>query len=286
MIQVLPTEQSCGAIVTGVDLSESVTTEDLQKIRAAWIEHHVLAFPDQEISDERLEEITQYFGVFGKEPFFEPIDGSEHVVSLCRRADETAPVFAEVWHSDWSFQSNPPIGTCLYSLTIPPVGGDTSFLNQEKALSDMPTELRQRIEGKQGIHSARGGYAPDGAYGEKEKDSDRSMVIKYSNDAYDTQLHPLISIHPESGRETLTGCLGYIIGIDGMEDTEGRELLKDLYLWQTRAEFQYQHKWQEKMFVIWDNRCVLHKANSGYDGYDRELHRTTVYAKPSLYASV
>ena len=185
-------------------------------------------------------------------------------------------MFAEAWHTDWSFKANPPIGTCLYSITIPPVGGDTGFINQHKALAEMPDELRSRLEGKIGMHSAAVAYAPDGTYGEKEAGSDRSMKILYSEEARDVQTHPLIVDHPESGKPTLFGCFGYIMGIEGMEQEEAHALLLEMYQWQCREEFQYTHKWSENMLVIWDNRSVLHKANSGYDGYARELHRTTI----------
>jgi taurine dioxygenase len=89
--------------------------------------------------------------------------------------------------------------------------------------------------------------------------------------------------HPESGRETLLGCLGYIVGVEGMTDDDAFTLLLELHQWQTREEFQYSHKWQENMFVIWDNRSLLHKANGGYDGYDRLLHRITVASDPQKY---
>lgn len=280
MLEVTPTGEACGAVVRGVDLSKPLDDETIAELRKVWLEHHVIALPDQHLTDDDLERITQYFGCFGDEPYFTPIEGREHVVALARRADEKAPVFAEAWHNDWSFQEQPPIGTCLYSLTIPPVGGDTGFINQEKALAEMPADLRSRLEGKKGLHTAAIAYAPDGIYGEGEKDSDRTMKIKYSEDARNVQAHPLINVHPETGRETLNGCLGYIVGIEGMGDEEGRALLGELYGWQTREEFQYTHKWEENMFVIWDNRSVLHKANGGYDGYDRELHRTTVHYDP------
>lgn len=283
MITVTPSGQACGASITGVDLSKPLDAETVQALRAAWIENKVIAVPGQDLTDEDLVRLTGTFGSFGAEPFFVPIEEGGHVVALTRRADETAPVFAESWHCDWSFQPNPPIGTCLYSLTIPPVGGDTTFINQEKALAEMPADLRARIEGKVAIHSAAGAYAPDGVYGEREKDSDRSMKILFSEDARKTESHPLIQVHAESGRETLYGCAGYIIGIEGMEAEAAQSLVMDLYAWQTRPEFQYTHKWQEGMFVIWDNRAVLHRANGGYDGYDRELHRTTVYADPAKF---
>ncbi|MCB1647879.1 MAG: TauD/TfdA family dioxygenase, partial [Pseudomonadales bacterium] len=76
---------------------------------------------------------------------------------------------------------------------------------------------------------------------------------------------------------------GYIMGIEGMDDAEAHEILLELYHWQNQEQFIYHHKWEENMFVIWDNRSVLHKANGGYDGYDRELHRVTIYSNPELY---
>ena len=276
LMDVQSTNQACGAVVTGIDLSTELSAADLRSIRQSWLEHHVLAFPDQKLSDDDLVRITKSFGDVGDDPFFVPISDTSPVVALTRRADEKAPVFAEAWHTDWSFKANPPIGTCLYSITIPPVGGDTGFINQHKALAEMPDELRSRLEGKIGLHSAAVAYAPDGTYGEKEANSDRSMKILYSEEARDVQTHPLIADHPESGKPTLFGCFGYIMGIEGMEQDEAHALLLEMYQWQCREEFQYTHKWSENMLVIWDNRSVLHKANSGYDGYARELHRTTI----------
>ena len=275
-MDVQSTNQACGAYVTGIDLSQELATSELQAIREVWLEHHVLAFPDQNLSDDDLVRITESFGEIGDDPYFVPISDKTPVVALTRRADEKAPVFAESWHTDWSFKANPPIGTCLYSITIPPVGGDTSFINQHKALAEMPDELRVKLEGKIGMHSAAVAYAPDGFYGEKEADSDRSMKILYSESARDVKPHPLIIDHPESGKPTLFGCFGYIMGIEGMQQEEAQALLLEMYQWQCREEFQYHHSWSENMLVMWDNRSVLHKANSGYDGYARELHRTTI----------
>ena len=275
-MQINPQTAACGAIVTGIDLTEALDSIAVTALRSAWLQHHVLAFPDQKLNDDDLERFTQYFGSFGEDPFIAPIEDREHVIAVCRRADETAPVFAEVWHTDWSFQKIPPAGTCLYSITIPPVGGNTGFVNQHLAFNKMPAELRDRIADKNAIHSARGGYAPDGAYGEKEQDSDRSMNILFSDDAYQTQTHPLIRTHPETGNRAIYGCIGYIIGIEGMDEPSARQLLSDVYSWQTREEFQYQHEWSEDMLVMWDNRSVLHMANGGYDGHDRLLHRTTI----------
>jgi taurine dioxygenase len=283
MIKVQPSGQACGATITGLDLSKEPDAAALHAVRAAWLEHHVLAFPDQTLSVRDIERLVPYFGVFGAEPFFESIEGSEHVVALTRKADEKAPLFAENWHSDWSFLPEPPIGTCLYSLVIPPVGGDTGFINQQKALAEMPPALRAKIEGRIALHSARAAYAPDGMYGAQDRAAGRSMAIRYSEDAREVYGHPFIFRHPESGRESLLGCLGYIVGVEGMTEDEAFTLLLELHDWQTREEFQYTHKWRENMFVIWDNRSVLHKANGGYDGYDRELHRVTVAGDPQKF---
>ena len=280
-IEVTPTGQACGARVTGVDLTSPLSDDEVAAIRAAWLDHHVLLFPDQPVSDDDLERFTLYFGPFGHDPFFEAIDGREHIAAIHRLPDEQAPLFAESWHADWTFQAFPPDGTCLASKVVPPSGGDTLYANQAAALAAMPATLRAKIDGKIAVHSARTAYAPDGMYGEADGD-DRSMRIVVSDEAYDTQTHPLIRVHPESGVEVIYSTFGYIVGIEGMPDDEAAELLIELYKWQTRDEFVYRHVWEPNMVTMWDNRCVLHRATGGFEGFERLLHRTTIGYNPNV----
>lgn len=275
-LRIVPSGSPCGARAEGVDLSQPLSVGLVDELRAAWLEHQVLAFPGQSMNDDDLERFTLYFGPFGEDPFIAPIPGREHVIAVERRADEIAPLFAESWHTDWSFQYTPPAGTCLLGLTIPPRGGDTLFANQELALAAMPSEFRERIEGLTATHSAKMAYAPDGMYGEKDAAGDRSMDIRPSTEASATQPHPLIRRHDETGQERLYGCLGYIIGFEGVADNQALDLLLELHAWQTREEFVYRHVWEPGMLIMWDNRSVLHRATGGYEGYDRILHRTTI----------
>jgi len=271
-----PSGQACGATVSGLDLRQPLDTSTVRGLRAAWLEHHVLAFPGQHMGNDELERFTQYFGDFGEDPFIAPIPGREHIIAVARAADEQAPLFAENWHTDWSFQARPPAGTCLLGITIPPAGGDTLFANQQLAWAQMPASLRAKVQGLTAIHSARGGYAPDGLYGEQDQESDRSMQIRPSTEALATQTHRLVRPHPETGELGLFGCLGYIIGFEGMDDGPALELLLELLAWQTREEFIYRHRWEPGMLLIWDNRSVLHRATGGYEGHARLLHRTTI----------
>jgi taurine dioxygenase len=273
---ITPSGQACGALVTGVDLGADLPGDLIAGIRTAWIQYGVLAFPDQFIDDDDLERFTRYFGNCGDDPFIQPIPGRKHIIEIQRKADETSSLFAEAWHSDWSFQSNPPAGTCLYGIIIPESGGDTLFANQYQALAEMPSTLREKIEGRHAIHSAAGGYAPDGLYGSADEGSGRSMRVKSSEAARDTVLHPLIKVHPETGQESLFGCMGYIIGIEDMAQEAALALLQELHHWQTSEQFQYRHQWSGNMLVMWDNRSVLHRATGGYEGHDRLLHRTTI----------
>ena len=276
MMHVEPSGQACGAVVTGVDLAAPLAPQDVAAIRAAWLQHHVLAFPDQHLSDDDLERFTMAMGGFGEDPFIAPIPGRTHVIAIKREADETSTIFADNFHSDWSFLASPPAATLLYGDIIPPVGGDTLFANQHRALDARPAELRARIEGLTAIHSAQKAYAPEGFYGAGDKG--RSMTIRPSEAARATQQHPFIRHHPETGREGLFGCLGYIIGFEGMSEEEALPLLVELYHWQGQEQFQYRHRWQKNMLVMWDNRSVLHAATGGYQGHARLLHRTTIVA--------
>ena len=277
VIEVKPSGQACGAEVSGIDLTKPLDNAQVTAIRDAWLEYHVLSFPDQALDDDGLERFSRYFGDFGVDPFFNPIAGRKNIAAILREADETSPLFAENWHSDWSFQAHPPAGTCLMAVDIPPVGGDTLFANQHKAFDAMPPEMRERFEGVTAIHSAKMAYAPDGAYGEADEEG-RSMDIRPDESARETQTHPLVRPHPETGKLGLFSCMGYIIGFEGLSQEEALPLLTELYAWQSKDEFVYRHKWKPDMLIMWDNRSVLHKATGGYEGHRRELHRTTIAA--------
>lgn len=275
-LEITPTGQVCGAVVRGVDLHSEVDEVTVAELREAWLAHHVLVFPEQELTDDDLDRFTQLFGPFGNDPFFESIERHPHIAALHRRADETASIFADSWHADWSFQEYPPIGTCLYGKTIPPVGGNTRFADQHAALAALPGELRQRIEGLTVIHSAKAGYSPDGLYGDADTGSERAMKIIVSDEANATQTHPFVRPHTETGEPALYGTLGYIFDVEGMEHDEARDLLLEVYRYQTSGAVVYEHEWAPNMLVMWDNRSVLHQATGGYDGYERLLHRTTI----------
>ena len=144
-MHVEPSNQACGATVTGIDLAAPLAPTMVADLRALWLDHHVLAFSGQSLSDDDLERFTLAFGGFGEDPFIAPIPGRKHIIAVARAADETAPIFAENFHTDWSFQARPPAGTCLYGLQIPPMGGDTLFANQHQALDAMTDALRRRV---------------------------------------------------------------------------------------------------------------------------------------------
>ena len=277
-LNITVSNEACGAEITGIDLREDLSNSQILEIREHWLKHHVIGFPDQYLSDDDLERFTLYFGSFGDDPFIASIPGRENIIAVKRTADEKVPIFADNWHTDWSFQEHPPAGTCLFGKIIPTQGGDTLFANQHLALEKMPLSLRKKLEGKVAIHSALVPYSPGGGYGDKDREMGRSMDIRASNEAFEKQLHPIIKYHPETKEEGIYGTIGYIIGIDGIDNQEAMKLLMELSAWQCKDEFIYRHKWKKDMLIMWDNRSVLHRATGGYEGQERLLHRTTIAA--------
>lgn len=273
-LTVVAQDAPCGATVTGVDLTQPLAAPQVAAIRKAWLQHQVLAFPDQPLEIEDIERFAATVGPFGHDPYFESVPGHPHVAQVRREANETSGLFAESWHSDWSFLAVPPQATVLFGNVIPPIGGDTLFANQYLAWETLPAALKAQVQERQGLHSARNGYSRQGIYG--EKDVGRSMAIKFSDTALAVELHPIARVHPETGRTALFVSPGYTIGIEGMADVEAHKILGELFAHQAQAEMIYRHHWSQNMLVLWDNRCITHAATGGYEGQARLLHRITV----------
>lgn len=282
-LDIRPQAAPCGAFVHGLDLKQTLAPDTVAAVRSAWLQHQVLAFPDQDLTLDELERFAATIGPFGVDPYFGSVPGHPHIAQVRRDADETSPIFAETWHSDWSFLPTPPQATVLYGNVIPPIGGDTLFANQVAAWEALPAHLQTLLHDKNGIHSARRGYARDGMYGEKDKG--RSMAIRFDDSALATQPQPIARVHPETGRTALYVSPGYTIGIEGMSDAEATPLLKELFEHQARDEFVYRHRWSQGMLLLWDNRSVVHAATGGYQGHARLLHRITVAERDSTAAA-
>lgn len=243
-------------------------------MKAAWARHAVVAFPDQPLTLDELEAFTLQIGPFGEDPFIKPMPGHPNVLELRREPDEKATNFGAGWHSDWSFQPEPPAATILRSEVVPPVGGDTLFCDAARAWEALSPTMQRMLEGLRAVHSATRAYGTKGVFArETEK---RTMQIITSEEAEKTQVHPLVRTHPVTGRKALFVSPVYTVGVEGMTDKEAGAILGFLFAHITQPEFIFRHKWSEGTLLMWDNRCTVHFAEGGYDGHLRLMHRTTV----------
>ncbi len=263
-----------GAEITGLDLSKPLPAAVMAEVKAAWAAHGVVAFPGQPLSLDALEAFTLAMGGFGHDPYIKPMAGHPNVLELRREPDEKATNFGAGWHSDWSFQAAPPAATLLRSEVIPPVGGDTLFVDAARAYEALSPTLQAMIAPLRAIHSASRSYGTQGVFAKDTRA--RTMQIIVSEEADKTQVHPLVRTHPVTGRKALFVSPVYTVGIEGLRPEESDAVLGYLFKHLTQDQFIYRHKWREGMLLMWDNRCTMHFAEGGYDGHLRLMHRTTV----------
>ena len=263
-----------GVEITDVDISKPLNKADLNSIHSLWVKNSVAIFPNQKLSHDAYNDFAMQFGAFGKEPFLTTMKTQMHIVELRRKATEEASHFGGSWHSDWSFQSSPPSATMLHSKIVPPFGGDTLFTNSALAYDDLSADLKAKVEGLNGIHSAKLPYADDGFYALEGKE--RTMQIKSSKSANKQHLHPVVREHKDTKRKSLFINPVYTVGIEGMTDMEAFTFLSGIFEHMTQDKYIYRHQWDTDMLIMWDNRSVMHMAEGGYDGYERLMHRITI----------
>ena len=274
VLNVRPNAGGFGAEVTGLDLSAPLPPDVLNTLKRAFAEHTVLWFPDQPLIHDALEAFTLQWGDFGWDPYIAPLADRPHILEVRRDAEEKTSVFGGFWHSDWSFQERPPAITILHAKVIPPQGGDTLYADTIGAYETLPSDMARRISGLRAIHSASRPYGENGFYANEEGRS--GMKILPSREADKIWVHPMVRIHPGSGRASLFINPVYTVGVEGYSAEDAGALLKDLFAHMTEERFQYRHRWSPNMLTMWDNRSCMHNATGGYDGYRRILHRTTL----------
>jgi taurine dioxygenase len=265
---------ACGAEVVGLDLRRP-TEADLATVARALADHGVLFFRDQELSPEQQLELTRRFGTVLRVPYIKHLDEYPDIIAVLKEADEQQiSTFGGTWHSDFSFLPRPPSFTLLYALDIPDVGGDTLWASQYAAYDALSPGLKHWLDELRAIHT---GW-PHGTNGPRADAAvSRSVGMVRNDPSADREVvHPLVRVHPVTGRKALFANPVYTQHFHEMTTEESRPLLQYLFDHATKAEFTCRLRWSPGTLAIWDNRCLLHLAINDYDGSRRLLHRTTV----------
>lgn len=273
-ITVEPVTGTIGAEISGVNL-QNLDTESIAEIRQAFLDHVVIFFRDQTLDIPELKSFASHFGTFGHEPFVKTMTEHPEVIAVIKEADETNAInFGGHWHSDWSFQEAPPMATILHGTDIPPHGGDTMFSNGYLAYDTLSEGMKGIVDPLVAIHSARRPYGVGKSIlGDKAR---KSMTIIRSEEAHDEIEHPLVRLHPETGKKILFVNPVYTTRLKGMSEKDSSEILEKLFRHATSEIFTCRFRWRKNSIAMWDNRCAMHLALNDYDGYRREMHRVTI----------
>lgn len=283
-VAVRPLGAVIGADIEGVDLA-ALDDATFRVINDAWLDHLVLRFRGQNLTDVDLMNFSRRFGELDRVPIRAAgqVMTDDPRLSIAPEAREFVTVISNVkiggkaigglgnyeshWHTDMSYNDLPPIASVLYGIEVPPAGGNTSFANMYAAYEQLDPSTQQRIGGMQCIHDAS-----RNSVGELRRGFDEVTDPRQTKGA----VHPLVRTHPVTGRKCL--FLGrrrnaYIVGLE-VDDSEA--LLERLWNHAGRPEFCWTQVWHKGDVVVWDNRCALHRRDPFDDNHQRVMHRTQI----------
>ncbi|HVH75372.1 MAG TPA: TauD/TfdA family dioxygenase [Stellaceae bacterium] len=282
-IAVSPFAAGLGADIGGVDIRRPLSPADRDAIRAAWLANLVLRLRGQPMGDEEHMAFTRNFGEL-EYSAYGLVEKEYGVKSEIDSRGKTRPEIAVIsnilergkpigglghgeafWHTDSSFVEIPPAGSFLRAIEIPPEGGATYFLNMYSAYETLPEDLKERIRGREAVHAVTHSSA-----GEPRKGFENVTDVSKVPGAR----HPLVRIHPETGRKAL--FLGRRINayIVGLPVAESGALLDRLWAHAMQEQFTWRQDWRVGDLIIWDNRCVMHRRDAFDPATRRLLHRT------------
>ena len=267
--RVMPIAGALGAEIAGVDLATDLDEATVTALRQAWLEHLVLFFRDQDLPPARFLAFARRFGEPIEYPFVKGLDDVPQIIPVLKLETERVN-FGGIWHSDTAYLDVPPMASMLVAREVPAAGGDTEFANMYLAYETLSDGLRRLLDGLVAVNSSA---AADVSRTREDrlKDSARADARKEYAAA-----HPVVRVHPETGRRALYVNVAHTVRFEGMTEEESAPLLQYLYRHQVRPEFTCRFRWRPGSLALWDNRCAQHNAINDYHGHRRLLHRITL----------
>jgi len=272
-LEIVPLTRHIGAEIRGIDLREQPDEETVKAIYRAWLDHLVIVFPGQNLSQEDFVRVTGYFGELGeisRPPKFFPKGYSRllpgiMMISNIRENGEPIGALPDgemMFHHDMIHAEVPSKGTLLYSVEIPSAGGNTLFASGYAAYDTLDPAIRARLEGKTALHHYN--------YGSTIRGDSRGVA------AFAESKHPVFRTHDETGRKAVYVNRLMTVKIEGLPEDESERLLNAVWDHSERPEFVYEHVWNVGDLLLWDNRCSTH-ARTDFPSTERRLMlRTTL----------
>lgn len=258
-----------GAEIRGLDLRKPMPREQFEALHAAFVKHEVLVFRDQDITLEEQMAFGRMFGDLSIHPFSPNLDDQREVIVLDYSADNP-PALTDQWHSDETFRVAPPAATILRAKVVPEYGGDTLFASMTAAYTGLSERMKQYIHGLEAIHDFkpwRHLFTSSEAHQRRLRELERE---------FPNPSHPLVRVHPVTGRRILNCNAQFTTHIKGLKPDESQMILNYLYGRAAIPEFQLRVKWQPHTVVMWDNRSTQHYAPHDYYPQRRTMNRVTI----------
>jgi alpha-ketoglutarate-dependent taurine dioxygenase len=267
--EVRPIAGALGAEIAGVDLSRDLDDETVAALRRAWLQHLVLFFRDQDLPPAHFLAFARRFGEPIEYPFVKGLDEFPEIIPVLKLETERVN-FGGIWHSDTAYLDVPPMASMLVARDVVPAGGDTEFANMYLAYETLSDGMKRLLDGLVAVNSSA---AADVSRTREDrlKDSARADAKREY-----TAAHPVVRVHPETGRRALYVNVAHTVRFEGMTQEESAPLLQYLYRHQVRAELTCRFRWSPGSLAFWDNRCAQHNAINDYHGHRRLLHRITL----------
>jgi taurine dioxygenase len=270
-LQIHPLAGALGAEIGGVDLAAALPDELIGKLTDALVEHQVIFFRDQKLDLDALEALGRRFGRLQIHPFHPAVEGHPEVLLLEPGQQRYAVADVDAWHSDLTGLAEPPLGSILYAVEVPDVGGDTLFASGYAAHDALSRPMQRMLAELHAVHDMIRVFGP-GLLAQP----DGAARWAKARAAYPPVRHPVVRTHPASGRRALFVNPIFTERIDGLPGRESAALLAFLYEHTRLPEFQCRFRWRAGSVAFWDNRCTQHYPVADYWPRQRRMHRVAI----------
>jgi taurine dioxygenase len=261
-LDILPLSDALGAEVTGIDISRPLDAGDVNAIRDAFLQHHLLCFRAAPVTAQDFCSFARQFGEPQKQLLRDKRDAAVPEVSVldstyrCKadKPDDQRMIRLTGWHTDDSYFALPAKATMLQAIEIPHSGGQTRFLNMRKAYADLPATDKQRVDGLRAMH----------CYDTRRAPARASALTKAETGETPDVIHPLIRRHEDTGVKSFYYNANRTDRIDGMDRGQSDALLDWVHDRIVQPQYRYDHEWRLGDMLLWDNRCLVHSVNMDF----------------------